>query len=208
MKNQKTFFIMLLFIAVMFVFTDMASGSFVVGYLTFCGSISILSTISYDEFNHGNTFLFTLPFDRKTYVAEKYVLALILGGSCWLLSCLLTTAAARIRMQDFHAGEWTQSCLLILMCALFMLAVMIPIQIKFGGDKGRIALFIMWGAVMAVGFVAVKIRNKMNLDIDTFFNRISSLSITVSVLIGLLASCICLVISYRMSTKILLKKEF
>lgn len=208
MKNQKTFFMMLLFLAVMFVVTDMASGSFVVGYLTFCGSIFILSTISYDEFNHGNTFLFTLPFDRKTYAAEKYVLALILGGSCWLLSCLITTVAARIRMQDFHPDEWAQTCLMILVCALLMLSVLIPIQIKFGGEKGRIALFIMWGGVMAVVFVAAKILDIMDLDIDSFFNRISSLSITVSVLIGLAVSCICLLISYRISTRILEKKEF
>ena len=50
-----------------------ADGSFVIGYLTMLCAILAISTISYDEFDNGNAFLFTLPISRKSYVVEKYV---------------------------------------------------------------------------------------------------------------------------------------
>ena len=44
---------------------------FAIAYMTFVGTLFALSTISYDEADNGNAFLFALPISRRGYVAEK-----------------------------------------------------------------------------------------------------------------------------------------
>ena len=70
LKGQKNFFVVLIVIAIV-LSVSMSSPSFVIGYMTFIGAVFTLSTISYDEFDNGNAFLFTLPFSRMDYVIEK-----------------------------------------------------------------------------------------------------------------------------------------
>lgn len=57
-------------------------------------SMFSLSTISYDEFDNGNAFLFSLPITRKGYVIEKYIFGIMLGVISLILStiiaCILT----------------------------------------------------------------------------------------------------------------------
>ena len=92
MLVQKNFFIMLAFVA----FVCMAAlddPAFVVMYVTLIFTSFLLSTMSYDEFDNGYPFLFTLPITRKLYVQEKYVLGMAGGSIAWLLSTLLAGIA-------------------------------------------------------------------------------------------------------------------
>ena len=78
MKEQKNFLLIILIITIgMSLFTN--DLSFALGFLTFIVSLFSLSTTSYDEFDNGNAFLFTLPITRSKYVIEKYYLSMILG---------------------------------------------------------------------------------------------------------------------------------
>ena len=93
MKLQKNFFLLIVVIAVsMIAFTD--DVTFPLGFLTFVISLFTLSTISYDEFDNGNAFLFTLPITRTNYVVEKYCLSLLLGCSTWIVATVLTMIAS------------------------------------------------------------------------------------------------------------------
>ena len=47
------------------------NATFLLAFLTFVMSNFSLSTISYDEFDNGYAFLFTLPITRKRYIMEK-----------------------------------------------------------------------------------------------------------------------------------------
>ena len=76
LKNQKNFFILVFVMAGFLTIANGAESSpatFVLPYVGFVSSFFVLSTISYDEYDNGNAFLFTLPFERKVYVVEKYV---------------------------------------------------------------------------------------------------------------------------------------
>ena len=53
--------------------------NFVLGYFSIFPSIMLMSTLSYDSYNHGLTTLFTLPINRKDYLKQKYLLGFILG---------------------------------------------------------------------------------------------------------------------------------
>ena len=95
MKGQRNFFAVIAAMAVgMAIF--MEEPSFIIGYMTFAGSLFTLSTISYDEFDNGNAFLFSLPISRKGYTVEKYQFGLIAGGVSWLFA----TVAAGIAGVD------------------------------------------------------------------------------------------------------------
>ena len=82
-KNQGIVMI-LLFVGVMGVLmiNTMNPQGFV-AYAAVMGVIYAFNTISYDSYENGYSFLFTLPVSRKLYAAEKYVLAVIfsLGAS-------------------------------------------------------------------------------------------------------------------------------
>ena len=78
MMLQKNFLLLILAIVIgMMIFTD--DVIFPLGFLSFIVSLFTVSTISYDDFDNGNAFLFTLPITRNHYVSEKYFLGLLLG---------------------------------------------------------------------------------------------------------------------------------
>ena len=82
LKVQKNSFLLILCIAIgMEIFTNSTSSSFIIGYLSFVATLFTLSSISYDEFDNGNAFLFSLPITRKSYVIEKYGFGMIMGSS-------------------------------------------------------------------------------------------------------------------------------
>ena len=76
--RKQTLLIFFIMAIVMGVSMD---GSFLVGYLTMLASIVALGTISFDEFENGFPFIMTLPFDRKTYVREKYLFCFLMAAA-------------------------------------------------------------------------------------------------------------------------------
>ena len=70
-KMHRNYFAMI--IAIAFVISLLTEDTtFMLGFISFITSMFTISTISYDEFDNGNAFLFTLPIDRKKYAAENY----------------------------------------------------------------------------------------------------------------------------------------
>ena len=78
LKTQQKFFLLVLFIAIAVEMFSGSSSSFLIDTYPLWPYYSPLSSISYDEFDNGNAFLFSLPITRKSYVIEKYGLGLIL----------------------------------------------------------------------------------------------------------------------------------
>ena len=71
MMLQKNFLLLILAIVIgMMIFTD--DVIFPLGFLSFIVSLFTVSTISYDDFDNGNAFLFTLPITRNHYVSEVF----------------------------------------------------------------------------------------------------------------------------------------
>ena len=68
LKNQKQFFLIIGLITFMFLVTN-DSPYFTITYATMMFSMFTMSTISYDEYDNGAAYLFSLPISRKGYVA-------------------------------------------------------------------------------------------------------------------------------------------
>ena len=129
MKSKKVILFML-FIGIVGGINDI---SFATGYILMVLAILSLSTISYDEANHGLKTLFTLPISKSDYVKEKYLFSLIITG----IGFVFVTILGYFSKSDF------METLAILSTALFLLAISLPFQLKEGNEKGRIVLFVV-----------------------------------------------------------------
>ena len=190
LKVQKNSFLLILCIAIgMEIFTNSTSSSFIIGYLSFVATLFTLSSISYDEFDNGNAFLFSLPITRKSYVIEKYGFGMIMGSSFWAFGTLI-------------------AAFIILPIVFSVLAIMLPFQLKFGGEKGRIAIICTLVIVFLMGIVITKVSNAFHINLSFLFHQIATLNRAVLILAIIGFTILMLSISYRISLSIMKKKEF
>ncbi len=206
MKVQKNFFFMIFAVGIgMAVFTD--NISFIIGYISVVSAMFTLSSISYDEFDNGSAFLFSLPISRKDYVMEKYMFGLIISGASLSLSTLVAVGAAMIRRINL-VSETLVTASGVLAVLLGMLAVMIPVVLKYGGEKGRVAIIGFIGVIFVIGLLAVKGAKLLKLDFTELAGKLASLQFKTVFGILIAAAAAALLISYRISLKIMEKREF
>lgn len=154
MMNQKMFFIVIAAMAIFFAVTQ-TNIFFVISYATFIAAMFVISSISYDEFNNGNAFLFTLPVTRTGYVKEKYLFAATLATGAWLAATILSIAVVFIQGTEVIILEWFLTAAMILLVALMMVLIIIPVQLKFGQSKGNVAMLLVMGGAFAIGYLVV-----------------------------------------------------
>lgn len=206
MKGQKNFFFIIIAISVgMAAFSD--DLSFMIGFFSFVLSLFTLSTISYDEFDNGNAFLFTLPISRTNYTIEKYCLALLLGGGAWVLAMILAMAFGILR-GTASVSDIAMAAVMILPALIAIQAVMIPFQLKFGGEKGRIALIGAVGLLFVIGVVGVKAAEMFGIDLADIVSRLPVVSMGVMVTALITLAAILLLVSMKISITIMKNKEF
>lgn len=206
MKVQRNFFLILIAIAV-WMSISMEDSLFVIGYMTFLGSFFTVSSINYDEFENGYAFLFTLPITRKAYVAEKYGFGLILVGGSWLAAVIITLIVQVVK-NSLEVKETLITALMIVPIILLILAVMLPIQLKFGSEKGRIAILIASGLICLLSFAVYKITSSLKIDMSSTFNRLSTMNIGMLITAAIVTAVLVMLLSYTISISVMKKKEF
>ncbi|MDY6340050.1 MAG: ABC-2 transporter permease [Saccharofermentans sp.] len=181
-------------------------GPFIIGYVTMIALMLAVGTIMYDEMDNGYDFMMTMPLTSKTYVREKYLFCLLSALVAWLVGAILTCAAYIIR-QNASALLEDIPISLVLIPVLFILpAVMIPLQLKLGAERSRIATYIIFGFIAGLIFMGKKLLDESDLPakIEPALNSISSVA-----LIAIIAFCLLVAfISYLCSVRIMMKKEF
>ncbi len=202
--KQKKTLLMMLILGLMYTMMDM--GTFGVMFLGMMLMILATSTISYDEFDNGNAFLFSQPFTRKQYTIEKYLLAI--GGSAVgsLLGAVLIYAGGLIR----HGGEDIVTLLLTMAAGMVFFAIissfMLPMMLKNGAEKGRNSAYILFGVIFIGTILGVKFlseNTKMSIE-----ETISSMSPAVLILGVILLVVIVEVVSCIISIRFMEKREF
>lgn len=200
---------MLVVICVVSIFitsSSTGSASFVISYVTIIFFMFVLTSISYDETDHSISFLFTLPISRKTYVREKYVFSLICGLIGLVFSTAVCIIVGAVKNVNLIEPDMIPAALGIYLTLLFIVALMLPIQLKFGGDNGRIALFIVFGVIVAAIFIGSKILEHFNIheaDIIKFLDLLLSSNTALAIPGFILLVLAALGISYKISVKIM-----
>lgn len=203
---QKNFFILFIGIAIIMAATT-NDVSFIIGYLTFIIPLFSLSTISYDEFDNGNAFLFTLPFSRTDYVIEKYCFSALLGLCANIISIALTLAYYLFKGTKPDM-EMLLTALVIFAVMLLMQAVMIPLQLKFGSEKGRVAVIAVSGVAFLIGIGIFNLLTLLDMNVDELINTVASIRSEIIAVIAIILLAIVLYISFNISNAVMRKKEF
>ena len=211
-RNKSTLLIVLAII-LFFPMLEMDPG-FIVSYTMMILLFLTVSTISYDDFDNGMAFLFTLPIDRKTYVREKYVLGLVVAVASWILATFINVAYMSLLANESAEtiGRVLLSVLVIFPAMLLMWEVILPLQLKFGAEKARVVLFIVVGATLAISAIGTKIaaanEEQANKVVNTVAGKLVQLT-PMQVGIALFAVAVAgLLISYASSVRIVEKKEY
>lgn len=170
-------------------------------------SLFSLSSISYDEFDNGNAFLFTLPFSRKEYAVEKYLFAFMAGGSALIFSTVLVVTFGIIRSNHYFT-EIAFTFLIMIPILFIVQSIMIPVQLKFGAEKGRTAIIVILGIFFTVVIAGVKILQFIGIDISGELDKLSFVNIGILISAFIAISIIILISSIKISVSIMNNKEF
>lgn len=187
----------------LFVFFIMAlQGQFNISFvLAFITVLLFMSTFSYDEYNKWDTYAITLPNGRKNIVKSKYVATIILILISIIITILLNILVGIIN-NNLNFDNFISVLVGCCFRTLFIQAIMYPLIFKYGIEKGRIGLFAL---VFAIAGIIGLLSRVIKMDIPT--NIISFLDNYWFIIIPII-SIIILFVSYKISERIYLKKEF
>lgn len=208
LKNQKSLIFIFFAVILLLLFSTDVSPLFAVGYAAFIGAVVVISTISYDEYDNGNAFLFTLPFRRKDYAAEKYIFTLLCSGTAWLLSTAAVAVFEYLKQPRMMLSDTIFPALLILSVFILIASVMLPVQLKFGQNRGTLAVFVTFFLIAAVIWLISKLLASFGIDSEKWFDTLQSASFGILCLICLIAASAVFTISFLISVRIVEKKEF
>lgn len=200
--------ILVVFLVIAVVLSVTQSSYFIVGYLTFISVMLAISTISYDEFDNGYPFLLTLPITRKTYVIEKYIISLLAVVTSWVLAVALCFAADGILGNPIIVKDTLIVSVAMLPVPFFFMDIMLPVQIKFGAERGRLVFVAVLGICTIVVYGGMKLLKIVGIEQQDLMEKISNAPDIAVILILLGGTVLLTWISFMISNRIMEKKEF
>lgn len=202
MHSKQTF---LCFIAIAIVLGVTQKNTFMLGYSTFLIAALLVSTLSYDELDHGFAFLFTLPIDRKMYVREKYLLCIVGSVIAWFIALVLYFIVLTVSGSKIVFSEEVVKGLAFLPIAILFLSLLLPLQIKFGVEKSRLVVL---GVSVFAGIMIYFLAEKSGiLDGNVVVSALGLIGDVAVDVIGLVVAGCLSVVSYLCSCRIMKKKE-
>lgn len=207
-NNGKSLLLVFVFIGVMMgVMTKEIYAT--VGYVTFIFTLFTVSTISYDEYDNGYPYLFTLPITRRQYVNEKYVFVLIMTSISFFVGLIAVGVQFLFLVSEESLTE------LILMYGVYTITVlilndiMIPLKLKFEGEKSRFVIPIVFGGTMVIALIAAKVAGAVTETLkDKFIIVFSNMGVYGIAAVVVAAAVIITIASWMWSQRILKNKEF
>lgn len=161
-----------------------------------------VTTFYYDEFGTTEDFLFTLPFERHTYVMEKYIFSIMMWffSSLFLLPCIL--GVSTINGIIFSWAYLKELIIYFELGGILVLSCCLPICFQWGEKTGRYFYIpittLLCGVIGYCEFV-----NYHSLNMENYFEGLNNLSLLSCSIIVVL----CLILSCLISIKIEQKKE-
>ena len=205
MKNLKHFFLLILVIGVAcsVVYNN---PSFVIAYMTVIFSSMAVSTISYDNYENGAAFFFTLPVSRKGYVREKYVLSMILVVVSLIAASLLSIVTGIVRKTPVNM-DFLATILVTFLFAVLAVAYMMPIHLKYRADKSKLVIMLGIGIFIFLAFFVVRLLTLWG-DIEEYTDYMIKNKLPMVTVGMFVLAAVFLTISYNISIRIMEKKEF
>ncbi|MBQ1447415.1 MAG: ABC-2 transporter permease [Solobacterium sp.] len=202
LRNKRSITTLML-VCIVFGFTMGENIPFVLCYTATVFGVLALGTVSYDEFDNGYPFLMSLPFERKTYAVEKYVLSLLFELAGLLIGLVMCVLSAAVRGFSIDPLETALFALVSFPVLMIIMSLLIFIQLKYGPEKSRLVMFLFYGIILAG--MAIVSRFKDRFDFPGMIENISPSAAAI----GLLAVTVLIVVLMcRLSIRAVEKKEY
>ena len=206
MKNQRNFLITLALMFLVLIVTGV-DASFFMGYVPFLLLIVTMSTITYDEQDNSMGFLMALPISRQTYVLEKYLLSASFGVGGFAVTFVIFLITEKAEGSSMTSGDYLLVFMGFLVFVILFLSLMIPIQLKFGSEKGRMVLFAIFFGIIGLVYLVNKVLT-VDFTQTAFYQTITQLPMGILMAIALVLFVIFVFISAKISLGVMKKKEF
>jgi hypothetical protein len=195
-------------IGILFMFTN-DTPVMGISYSLYVLTFLCTTLLSYDTFDNGMAYLLTLPGGRKNYVTEKYVFIFL---NATIAAILLGTIGSLLELSRGHGitavQETYMGTLMLYALALTFAFVILPLQLKFGPEKSRIVMLILFAVIFLgssfIGFIA----DKLNFNPDALMETLSQIHFAAAAIAIFLLSILLALISWYISQNIMRKKEF
>lgn len=199
---KRQYALLLVFMSVWSVFSK--SFSFLSMYCILLGGMTVLSVMSMDEAVHFNRYALTMPVSVRTLVKEKYVLVCICIGIGSLLAFLVELIAMATPWYE-GVDAWVMvECLSVFFLIAYMITL--PIIFKYGVEKARYAyIAVMIAMAMGIFGMTYLIKDPAAMSFNNR-NSLPDLLVLMGVLLVLEVATV--LISYRVSFKMVEKKEW
>lgn len=171
-------------------------------------TMSLISIFSLDESSRWNAYALTLPITPRDLVISKY---LIYYGGMYAVGLLASLFSAAVDTVLFHNGEdavenlilGVGGGLVILIIYSLVISVDIPLYLKLGIEKSRIPTTLTFLVPFVAIFPTVSYWGPWLANMDW-----SSVNWPVVILIALAALAVIVLVSCRVSIRIMEQKEY
>lgn len=205
-KNQRNFLITLALMFLVLIVTGV-DASFFMGYVPFLLLTVTMSTITYDEQDNSMGFLMALPVSRQTYVLEKYLLSASFGVGGFAVTFVIFLITEKAEGSSMTPGDYLLVFMGFLVFVILFLSLMIPIQLKFGSEKGRMVLFAIFFGIIGLVYLVNKVLT-VDFTQTAFYQTITQLPMGILMAMALVLFVIFVFISAKISLGVMKKKEF
>lgn len=165
------------------------------------GMIVLISTFSYDEQSGFNAYASTLPSGRKNIVRSKYLSSVLIILMCGIIAIIIAMMTS-YKNNNIDFINIISSLFGSVFGILLVISIMYPLIFKFGIEKGRIWIFLLtFGGAALMG----ALWGYLDFSLLKQFFRLTA---EYFYIIIPLVSLFILFISYKVSEKIVLKKEY
>lgn len=108
------------------------------GFMALLMMMQVITALAYDERSKWDRYALAMPVSRADLVLSKYVLGGILSAFAFTLSFIFQTAKGTGPMEAFTAS------LITMAMGLFIIFITLPLFFKFGVEKGRYIIIIVF----------------------------------------------------------------
>ena len=148
LKYGRTLLIMCVIFLAMSIVAE--ENFFFIVYPVLLGGVLPVTLLSYDERFGWNRYCDALPITRKQVVDERYLMSLL---SFFVLYVLTLAVQAAVLLPKGRGEDLLELAGLLPSLGLVAPALMLPITLRWGVEKGRIIYYFIIGLIVAAGLI-------------------------------------------------------
>ena len=181
---------------------------YAVAFVLFLVPTMMLTTISYDTFENGMSYIMSLPVSVKDYVAEKYILTVVSSLIFNIMATILINVVLSIgKGVSIMPLELIVNAMLAQFMVLIYISLVLPVDIRFGTDKGMIIVVLMAVVIGAAGPMLSNINVDSGLMYKLSESEITSVPVNQALLLMSVGG-VFVIVSYFISVKLMKQMEY